>query len=299
VPERTSKDQLKPLPCRRFGRTNEVVPSLGLGTAPAGMGLPDDRAVALYHAAIDLGVTYLDTAPAYGRAQVQLGKVMPSRRDEVFLATKVNVEDGKGAIESLQESLRDLNTDRVDLAYVHALGGKNPDTVLSAEGALEGLVEARRRGLTRYVGFTAHNAPWKCVKALREAEVDAVMLAMNLVDRYTYDFEGRVLPEACDRDVGVAAMKVFGGAPGMVYEEPVQSKLALSCGYDHRTALRYALGLPGVALAVVGVYTEEELRLSLSWACDFEPLSTDERRETEHFGRKLARDWGPHYGSVV
>ena len=77
-----------PLPQRRFGKTHERVPVLGLGTAPAGMGLADDEAVALYHAAIDRGVTYLDTAPGYQRAQSQLGQVLPSRRDEVFLATK-------------------------------------------------------------------------------------------------------------------------------------------------------------------------------------------------------------------
>ena len=284
------------LPKRRFGKTDEMVPVVGLGTAPTGMGLPDDEAVALVHRAIDLGVTYIDTAPAYERAEVQLGRVLSDRRDEVFVATKANVSDAKGALESLEQSLRDLQTDRVDLAYVHAVGGKDPDEILAADGALAGLAEARSRGWTRYIGFTAHNGAWKSVKLLEDAEVDAVMLAMNIADRHTYNFEGRVLPEALERDVGVVAMKVFGGAPEMKYETPTPSKLAQSGGFDHGKALRYALNLKGVAVAVVGVYTEKELVDLCAWAAEPGDLSSADMRESERVGKQLSEAWGPHYG---
>src|SRR5688572_14856087 len=90
TPDRSTGPPLKtePLPHRRFGKTGERVPVVGLGTGPGGMGLTDDEAVALYHAAIDRGVNYIDTAPGYERAHVQLGRVLPERRDEVFLVTK-------------------------------------------------------------------------------------------------------------------------------------------------------------------------------------------------------------------
>src|SRR5436309_15886775 len=100
-----------PLPHRRFGKTEERVPILGLGTGPAGMGLADEEAVALYHAAIDRGVTYLDTAPAYGRAQLQLGQVLARRRDEVFLATKCWAATAEEALRIHAQSLLDLQTD--------------------------------------------------------------------------------------------------------------------------------------------------------------------------------------------
>ena len=296
APPCTAEARPGELPKRRFGKTGETVPVVGLGTAPAGMGLPDDEAIALVHRAIDLGVTYIDTAPAYGRAEVQLGRVLADRRDEVFVATKANVSDSKGALDSLEQSLRDLQTDRVDLIYVHAVGGKDPEEILAPDGALAGLAEARNRGWTRFIGFTAHNAAWKSVKLLEEAEVDAVMLAMNIADRHTYNFEGRVLPDALERDVGVAAMKVFGGAPEMKYETPTPSKLAQSGSYDHGKALRYAPDLKGVAVAVVGVYTEKELVDLCAWAVEPGDLSPGDMREAERVGRQLSEAWGPHYG---
>src|SRR5690348_14975603 len=110
------------LPCRRFGKTEERVPVIGLGTGPAGMGLADEAAVALYHAAIDRGVTYFDTAPAYGRAHVQLGQVLSRRREEVFLATKCWAATMEEALQIHAQNLTDLQTDQVDLLYAHCVG---------------------------------------------------------------------------------------------------------------------------------------------------------------------------------
>src|ERR1043166_8442079 len=124
-----------PLPHRRFGKTEERVPIVGLGPGPSGMGLPDEDAVALYHAAIDRGVTYLDTAPGYGRAHLQLGQVLPSRRDEVFLVTKCYAATAAEALRIHEQSLRDLQTDRVDLLYAHCIGSFEPDQLLAPDGA--------------------------------------------------------------------------------------------------------------------------------------------------------------------
>ena len=143
------------LPQRQLGRTGQSVPILGLGTGPGGMGMADQDAIDLYHRAIDLGVTYIDTAPGYGRAHQQVGQVMASRRDEVFLASKVPTDTAEDMLKGLEQGLADLHTDCVDLAYIHHLGNRDLDVVLSEAGSLAGLREARRRGWTRFIGFNS------------------------------------------------------------------------------------------------------------------------------------------------
>jgi len=125
--------------------------------------------------------------------------------------------------------------------------------------------------------------------------VDAVMLAMNYADRHTYSFEGRVLPRAGARDLGIAAMKVYGGARDMGYDTPRPSALG---GRDHHRAFRYALGLPGVAVAVIGMYSVGELEQNVAWAHGWEPLSPEELRRLDGEGRAVAGEWGAHFGAV-
>jgi len=294
----SSKRQTKPLPQRILGKTGVRVPVLGYGSAPGGIGMDDDEAISLCHMAIDHGVTFIDTAPGYGRAHLQLGQVMAGRRDEVFLVTKTPADDAADALSILEKGLKDLQTDHVDLVYVHSMGNRDVDRVLASDGALEGLMEARRRGWTRFIGVTAHNAAWRTARVLKEAEIDVVMLAMNIADRYTYNFENEVLPIACEQNVGVAAMKVYGGALDMNYDKPAPSALAAHGPYDHEAALRYALGLPGVSTAVVGVFSEPELEQNVEWTRRFSPLDGADSLTAEHVGRQVAADWGPHYGAV-
>ena len=288
------------LPQKIFGRTGEQVPALGLGTAPGGMGLSDEEAIALFDLAIDLGVTYIDTAPGYERAHRQLSHIVPHRREEIFLVTKAPEDTAQGLLDNLQQSLDDLGTDRVDLIYIHSLGHRDIDRVLAPDGAVAGLRRAKERGLTRFVGFTAHHAPWKSARLLREAgaDLDATMLALNFADRHVYNFQQEVLPLAREQGLGVAAMKVYGGGRDMKYEEPTPSALAINGWDDHRTALRYALGLPGVDLAVIGVYSEEELRQNIDWVQSFQPLSEDECMALEERGRPIAAQWGEHFGPL-
>lgn len=285
-------------PKRILGKTEEEIPVLGMGTAPGGMGLSNDVAIALYHRAIDLGVTYLDTAPDYERAHFQVGEVMRERREEVFLVTKTNTETSEGAIKILENSLKDLRTDHADLVYVHSLGRKDVDRVLAPDGALAGLREAQRRGWTRYVGFSSHNAPWKAAKILKEVDVDVVMLAMNVADRHTYNFEEEVLPLAVKKNVGVAAMKVYGGTQGMKYEKPVNSALMDRGFQDHETAMRYGLGLPGVDVAVIGMFSEMELLQNIEWAQNFTPLPVEKESRIVGSSKEIAIGLGAHFGPI-
>lgn len=293
-----TENQTMQLPNRVLGKTGVRVPVLGYGSAPGGIGMDDDEAISLCHMAIDHGVTFIDTAPGYGRAHLQLGQVMAGRRDEVFLVTKTPADDAAAALSMLEKGLKDLQTDQVDLVYVHSMGNRDVDRVLGSNGALEGLREARRRGWTRFIGVTAHNAPWRTARVLKEAEIDVVMLAMNIADRYTYNFENEVLPLAREQNVGVAAMKVYGGALDMNYDKPALSALAAHGPHDHEAALRYALGLPGVGTAVVGVFSEAELVQNVEWARRITPLDGADSLAAERVGRQVATDWGPHYGAV-
>ena len=287
-----------PLPQTTFGKTGEHVPLLGLGTAPGGMGLADADAIALFERAIELGVTYIDTAPGYERAQSQLAQVVPHCRQDLFLVSKAHTTDYQEALDIVEKSLETLGTDHLDLMYVHSLGHLDVEKVLAKDGALAGLREAQRRGWTRYIGITAHHAPWKSAKVLREVEIDACMFAFSFVDCHTYNFEEVVLPLARAQNAAVAAMKVYGGTIDMEYHKPQSSELTNSGFDDHERALRYALGLPGVSLAVVGVYNEEELVQNIEWVRRYTPLDAGEQQALLALGRNIARQWGPHYGAV-
>ena len=216
------------------------MPVLGLGTAQAGTRLADEDATRLFHRAIDLGVTFFDTAPAYGEAHRKLRPVLAERRPEVLLATKAAVDTAVDAIANLEQSLQTLGVEQVDVAYVHNIGSRDVDRVLAEDGALAGLREAQRRGLTRFVGVTGHNRSQQTVRVIEAAPLDVVMLAMNCADRYTYDLEDAARPLAVDRGVGVVAMKVFGGATGMQYDRPLPAALEDTGAADYPAAMRSA-----------------------------------------------------------
>ena len=299
------------LPNRRLGKTDIRVPVVGLGTGPGGMGLSDSKATRLYHRAIDSGITYIDTAPGYGRAHPQLKEVLRERRGEVVLATKAPVSGRAAALESIEKSLGELGVRQVDICFVHSLGGRDVDEVVSAEGALAGLAEAKERGWTRFIGFTAHNETWKSARALELFPVDVVMLAVSYAHRFIYDFEAEVLPLAQEQDLGVVAMKVYGGARKMKYDRPCPSAFgamqslrarrthpfARALGGDlHRLAFLYSAGQPGVASVVVGAYTQEELEANLSYALALRRLTGDEEATLDAAGREAAKSLGEYLG---
>jgi uncharacterized protein len=287
-----------PLPQRILGKTGESVSMLGLGTAPGGFGLKDDEAIALFERAIDLGVTYIDTAPGYDRAHQQLSEIVPTRREEIFLISKGATSDGDEMRRTVEENLRALKTDQLDLMYVHSMGHQDVEQVLAPNGALAALQEAKDQGLVRYIGVTGHHHPWKVARVLNEADIDVIMVALNFADRYTYNFDGEVLTLANEKNVGVAAMKVYGGSIGMKYEKPSASALA-PVGFDHyEHALRYALGLPGVSTAVLGVYNEEELLKNIEWVRRYQSLTNEEEAALLQRGQTIADEWGPHFGDV-
>jgi aryl-alcohol dehydrogenase-like predicted oxidoreductase len=286
------------LPRRVLGHTGEAVPILGLGTASLGKGVADDETARILNRALDLGVNYIDTAPAmggYGRAQLQIGRAIGARRDEYFLVTKCFEPDGAAARQLLEQNLTELRTDHVDLLYVHSLGDDkmNPAVVFGDNGVYQMAMRAKAEGLTRFVGVSGHSRPQRFVNALADFDFDVVMTAVNFVDVNTYDFENTVWPFAHRKGVGLVAMKVYGGIKGGGHTP------ALLPRTYHEQALRYALSLEGCATAVVGMSSMRELEENVHRARSFQPLTEAEHSDLRAGGRIMAERWGPHLGPLT
>jgi uncharacterized protein len=288
----------RPLPRRTLGKTGVKVPILAFGSAPAGARLKVEEAVKLFHEALSLGVNYMDTAPeftGYGKAQNYLGHALQGRRKEVFLVTKCFKPRADDALKLLEANLKELRTDHADLVYAHSVGDSQMPlkTIIGKGGVMEFLKKAQKEGLTRFVGISGHSRPGKFLTVLKAFDVDVMMNAVNLVDKHTYDFEGRVWPAAARKNIGLVAMKVFGGQYGNSLSNTMMPN-------EHRAlAFRYALSQPHVVCACIGMATSEELRRNVAWAKSFTPLTKEERASLDTIGRKLAQEWKTHFGPVV
>ena len=289
------------LPRRVLGKTAEKVPVLALGTAPCGQSKTVDTrsVIAIVNEALDLGVNYLDSARIYGNSEEAIGKALRGRRDEAFLTTKVWADDAEKARKSFEQSLRELQTDFVDLVFVHSVGNREVDRVTADDGALKYLLGQKEAGKARYVGISGHSRSPSFVPLLESGDIDVAMLAMNFVDRYTYKFESQVLPVANRHNVGVACMKVFGGIRGgfSKYGGPNPGSQMAEKYFSH--AVRYAMELPGVATLVIGPHTVEQLRENVRMVKDAQPLTDAERSDLDNIGKQLAAQWGPRFGPAV
>lgn len=302
--EQTSKsaasDSPGTLPKRVLGRTKEKVTILGLGTAPVGEGpIGVEEGIPIFAEAIDRGVTYIDTARIYGNAEEILGHIIPKRRDPLFVATKVSTDSATQAERSLDESLRMLKIDHVDLVHIHSIGTKNIDRVLGKNGVLEYLLKAKEVGKTRFIGISGHNRPANFVRMIQTEQIDVIMCVMNYADRNIYGFEDKVLPEARKRNIGCVAMKVYAGIKGGF---PYHRRGYVGCATEPAylpQALAYALDLPGVSVAVVGPYTIEQAAQNVEFAQKYAPLSQEQRTALLEYGEKLAPSLGPRYGPVT
>jgi aryl-alcohol dehydrogenase-like predicted oxidoreductase len=297
APKRLPAEETKSakLPLRDLGKTGAKVSLLGLGTVSLGNLTDVKDAEALLNKAIDLGITYIDTAPpstskavftGYGKAQRYIAGVLKERRKEVFLVTKCLETDGAKALELLMKNLKELGAEQADLVHSHSIGHAvyEFDALVGDKGPMAALEKAKKDGLTRFVGITGHNRPEKFAQVIEKRTIDAMMNAVNIVDRHTYAFEDVVWPAARKQQIGLVAMKVFGGG-------------VLSCKMPEelrRASLRFALGVEGVACAVVGMRTVAELEQNVGWAKEFKPLTADELAELKKKSVEVAKKWGAH-----
>jgi uncharacterized protein len=261
------------IPTRPFGRTSERVSTIGLGGFHLGLPGTDAAAVRLAHAAIDAGITFMDNAWDYndGLSEKRMGKAIADRRDQVFLMTKVctHGRDGKVAMRQLDESLKRLRTDYLDLWQIHeVVFDDEPAKHFARGGVVEAMERARKQGKVRYVGFTGHKSPSLHLAMLEhDFEWDACQLPLNCFDASFRSFETQVLPELNRRGVAPIGMKSLGGDGRAVAAKIVSA----------RDALSYAMSLP-VATVVSGIDTMKVLEQNLSVARGFRPLSERARQ---------------------
>jgi uncharacterized protein len=278
------------LPSRRLGKTGVQVSALALGGV-IGMLFPpsaEHDPVAIADTALNLGITYFDTSPDYGKGQSETnyGQVLARRRKEVFLATKVNARTYDGAMRSLEQSLQRLRTDHVDLLQIHMV---EPNEDLEAWGKPDGVLTAlhklRDQKMTRFIGITGHQTAPPLRKALEIYEFDTLLTTLNPVSR-RQPFREDLLPAANRKKMGVIAMKVMGGGNGCLVKGNPFQKL-IQPYHDQTPAqvnapllIRYTLGLP-VSVAVIGVASIEQLKENIAVVRDQKPMTLAERQDLE------------------
>jgi len=260
------------IPKRPLGKTGELVTIFGLG----GEGVlrthgRTSEAVAVIDRALDQGVNYYDSAPAYAACLDYLGEALGARRSEVFLASKTHDRTRDGSLRLLDETLRRLRTDRLDLWQLHDLRtSADLAAVFGQGGALQALLEAREQGRVRYLGITGHHDPDLLLEAMRRFEFDTVLLALNCADRVRLPFLDAVLPEAAARKIGAIAMKVYA-----------QGTLLHGSGVTDREALGYVLSAEGVSTAIIGCSAPVEVDRNAEIARAFEALDQSALRNLE------------------
>ncbi len=288
------------LPMRILGRTGAKVTILGLGTAPVGeRPLPIEEGVRIFGEVLDRGVNYVDTARVYGKAEEMLGHLLPKRRDRLFVTTKVSVNTADQAEKSLEESLRLMKIDHVDLVHIHNVGGRNIDQVLAKDGALEYLVGQKGKK-TRFVGCTGHSRASHFERLIETGKIDVVMCVMNYADRNVYRFDEKVLPLARKHRCGAVAMKVYVGIKGGFRNHRNAGVGCVTTAEWMPSALAWALDLEGVSTAMIGPFTVEEGIRNVELALNYRPLTEEKRAALLEHGRKLVEDGlGPRYGPPV
>jgi predicted aldo/keto reductase-like oxidoreductase len=257
------------VPHRPFGRHHDTVSILGLGGYHLGSIGTEREAIKVVRAAIDGGITFMDNAWEYheGASETRMGKALRGRRERVFLMTKVctHGRDARTAMRQLEQSLRRLQTDYLDLWQIHECAYYNdPERHFARGGVVEALEKARKQGKVRYVGFTGHKDPDIHLRMLSYGfPFDSCQLPLNGFDASFRSFEERVLPVLARKRIAAIGMKSLGGDGRAVKSKTVRVE----------DALRYAMSLP-VVTTISGIDSMRVLRQNLAIARGFKPMST-------------------------
>src|ERR1700719_763377 len=273
------------IPVRNFGKHGDQVSALGLGGHHLGDAEDEQTAVQIVHEAVDGGITFFDNCWEYNRGKSEnwMGKGLKGRRDRVFLMTKVctHGRDASLATQMLDESLRRLQTDHLDLWQIHGVCFDNdPELAYARGGVLEALDRAKKQGKVRFVGFTGHKDPAIHLDMIRRGyPFDTVQMPLNCLDATFRSFEKQVLPELNKRGIAALGMKSMGGSAPAVKAGLVKAE----------EMLRYAMSLP-VATTITGMDSLEVLRQNLRVARGFKSLSSEEMQALRDRCAKEAGD---------
>ncbi|WP_092120407.1 aldo/keto reductase [Desulfonatronum thiosulfatophilum] len=261
------------IPKIMFGSADRSVTRIGLG----GEGVlrthgRTDEARVVIRTALEMGIEYFDTAPAYSGSEEYLGSVWkekPERRDSIFHTSKSAQRTYDGAMRDLRSTLSRLGTDYLDLWQIHDVRDQNDIAQIQSEnGALRAFLEAREAGTVRHIGVTGHHDPEVLTRCVNEWPLNSVLLPVNPVEGILGGFLTDTLPAAKKRGMAVVGMKVLGGGHYLFTEN----------GLTPERYLRYALSQP-VDVVILGCSSPAEVELLVHVAKDFQPMSADEQKE--------------------
>lgn len=275
------------LPQRVLGRTGERVSILGMGGWHVAAIKNREESIRILHAAQDEGINFFDNAWDYhdGYAEEVMGEAlaMDGRRNRVFLMTKVCERDYEGAKKNLEDSLRRLRTDHLDLWQFHeCVYDNDPDWVFE-KGAIRAALEAQREGKIRFIGFTGHKDPWIHLKMLsKPQEWDATQMPITFLDAYYRSFQNDLIPVCLEKNIGIIGMKGLGGG----YPE---GRIPKHLGVAAIDCYQYCLSLP-VATQVAGINSMEQLRDDIAMARNFKPMTEEEQEALRARFRDVAGD---------
>ena len=273
------------IPLKRFGKTDVQISALGLGGHHLGSADAEHIAIEIVHRALDSGITFFDCCWEYNRGKSEdwLGKGLKGRRDKAFLMTKVctHGRDASLAMQMLEQSLRRLQTDHLDLWQIHGVTYPNdPDLFIRPGGAAEALLKAKQDGKVRHVGFSGHKDPDIHLAMLNTGfPFDAVQMPLNPFDANFQSFEQKVLPVLNQRGIAPLAMKPISG-----HGEPVTQGI-----FTAEELLRYSMSLP-VATTITGVSELPILEQNLKVAQAFKPFSDAEMQALRMRAKAYAGD---------
>lgn len=261
------------IPMRDLGRSGEKVSMVGLGGYHVGMQSNEQESIRIIRSALDHGINFLDNCWDYndGQSEIRMGKALrDGYRQKAFLMTKIDGRTKQAAAQQVEESLRRLQTDHIDLLQFHeVIRDTDPDRIFAKGGAMEAVLEAKKQGKVRYIGFTGHKSPDIHLKMLHtgfahDFSFDAVQMPLNVMDAHFDSFEKKVLPVLVEHKIGVLGMKPMGD------KIILKSKTATPV-----ECLHYAMNLP-TSVVITGCDSMEILQQALDAARSFKPMSSGE-----------------------
>jgi len=261
------------IPYRTLGNTGENVSCIGLGGYHLGQQSDEQESIRIIRTGLDEGINFLDNCWDYndGKSEVRMGKALrDGYRKKAFLMTKIDARTKKGATQQIDESLRRLQTEVIDLLQFHeVIRETDPDLIFAPNGGMEAVVEAKQKGKVRYIGFTGHKSPDIHLKMLNTAfahnfTLNSVQMPLNLMDAHYNSFEKKVLPVLVKHNIGVLGMKPMGD--GLI----LKSKTA-----EPVECLQYALTLP-TSVVITGCDSIPILKQALTVARSFRPLNQEQ-----------------------
>jgi len=261
------------VPRRKLGRTGEQVSCIGVGGFHIGMQKDEAESIQLIRHALDSGINFLDNCWDYngGQSEIRMGKALQGGyRAKAFLMTKIDGRDKKTAAKQIDESLKRLQTDHLDLLQLHeVIRDNDPDRAFAEGGAIQAMLEAQKAGKARFLGFTGHKSPAIHLKMLETARkhgfrFDTVQMPLNVMDAHFDSFEKQVLPMLVREEIGVLGMKPMGD-PFILESKTVT---APEC-------LRYSLSLP-TSVVITGMDSMERVEQALAVARGFKPYAEKE-----------------------